>query len=103
MQDVSGVYGMLTLPNASLRHAAAGLVVQLLPDQGKEAVEEAQEQLQVGHGAVTCAAAAALLWLICSTVGMSVAWFGSSSSTSSAMIRKDSAGLPDPPAVDHVG
>lgn len=38
---------MLALPNATLRHAAAGLVVQLLPGQGREVLEAAQEQLQV--------------------------------------------------------
>lgn len=51
VQNVSGVYGFLTLPNASLRHAAAGLVVQLLPDQGRDALEEAKEQLQVSQAA----------------------------------------------------
>lgn len=42
------MYLLLAMPSPELRSAAAGLVVNLLEDQGKEAVEAAAERLKVG-------------------------------------------------------
>lgn len=48
MQDVSAVFMLLAMPNAELRSSAAVVVVNLLGDQGREAMEAAAERLKVG-------------------------------------------------------
>jgi flagellar biosynthesis/type III secretory pathway ATPase len=47
MQDVSGVFMLLAMPNAELRSSAAVVVVNLLGEQGREALEAAAERLKV--------------------------------------------------------
>jgi hypothetical protein len=42
---------LLAMPHAELRAAAASLVVNLLEEQGREAVTAAEERLRVSAGA----------------------------------------------------
>lgn len=47
LQDVSGVHMLLAMPSADLRSSAAALVVNLLEDQGREAMTATADRLKV--------------------------------------------------------
>lgn len=47
LQDVSGVYMLLAMPSAELRSSAAALVVNLLEEQGREAMTATADRLKV--------------------------------------------------------